>query len=269
MPHTLIIRAAGTNCDRELEHAFRTAGATTKSIHLNALIANPELVDEFDIIGLPGGFSYGDDLGAGRIFALLMRQNLYPALRRAIDRGVPMIAPCNGFQILVKMGLLPGPNSSAGETWPIHEPPKQCVTLAANSGGRFIDDWVRVTVNRESQCIWTKGVSSPPETFLLPIAHGEGRFVTDEVTLARLEAANQVALRYAPGSNPNGSMGDVAGICDQTGLIFGLMPHPERFTSWTRHPFWTRLDRSILAEYSPLGLQIFRNAVEHAAAVRV
>ncbi len=272
MPHCLIIRAAGTNCDRELEHAFRVAGATTKSIHLNSLLENPELIENFDLIGIPGGFSYGDDLGAGRIVALLMRQRLYPALRRAIERGVPIFAPCNGFQILVKMGLLPGPNARAGEHWPAEEPPRQTTTLTGNAGGRFIDAWVGVEVNRNSPCIWTKNLNLSRESAILPIAHGEGRFVADDATLNALEENEQVALRYSGGpglGNPNGSMRDIAGICDQTGLVFGLMPHPERFTDWTRHPNWTRLERSVIQEQVPLGLQMFRNAVEHAASVRV
>lgn len=265
-PRTLIIRTAGTNCDRELAFAFESAGSATESIHLNVLMEQPELLDRFDLLGVPGGFSYGDDVAAGKIMALLMQERLYPALRRCIERGVPMFAPCNGFQVLVKMGLLPGPGR--GQAWPADRPPTQSVTLLDNGGGRFIDRWVGIEVDAQSPCIWTQHLTDVGSEFVLPIAHGEGRFVTDAETLGALEADHLIALRYAEGQNVNGSMSRVAGLCDASGLIFGLMPHPERFTTWTQHPRWTRLDPSILSS-TPLGLAMFRNAVRHAAAQRV
>lgn len=265
-PRTLIIRTAGTNCDRELAHAFESAGAATESIHLNVLMEQPELLDRFDLIGVPGGFSYGDDVAAGKIMALLMRERLYPALRRCIERGVPIFAPCNGFQVLVKMGLLPGP--ARGQAWPVDGPPSQSVTLLDNAGGRFIDRWVGVEVNTDSPCIWTQHLHDVGGEFVLPIAHGEGRFVADADALAMLEADHLIALRYAENQNVNGSMNAIAGICDASGLIFGLMPHPERFTKWTQHPRWTRMDQSVLAD-TPLGLAMFRNAVRHAQTQRV
>jgi len=261
-PTTLIIRTAGTNCDRELAFAFESAGAATESIHLNVLMEQSELLDGFDLVGVPGGFSYGDDVAAGKIMALLMQERLYPALRRCIERGVPIFAPCNGFQVLVKMGLLPGP--SRGQAWPADRPPAQSVTLLENGGGRFIDRWVEIEVDEQSPCIWTQNLTDVGSEF----AHGEGRFVTDAETLVALEAEHLIALRYADGQNVNESMGRVAGLCDSSGLIFGLMPHPERFTKWTQHPRWTRLDESILSS-TPLGLAMFRNAVRHAAAQRV
>lgn len=266
MPTALVITAAGINCDRELVEAFSLAGCEVESIVLNQLIADPSLIERFDLIGLPGGFSYGDDVAAGRIMAVLIRQSLYPALAAAVERGVPIIAPCNGFQIAVQSGLLPGP--SAGDQWPT-EPPRPCVALADNATARFVDRWVKVEVPASTRCVWTRGLATSGDTeSMLPIAHGEGRFITSGETLRQLEENGQVALRYRSDDNPNQSMGDIAGICDASGLVFGLMPHPERFTRWTQHPFWTRLDPASRRS-EPLGLAIFRQAVAHVTGVAV
>jgi phosphoribosylformylglycinamidine synthase len=262
MPSALIITAAGINCDLELGRAFELAGATPEFVHLNLLMKDPAIIDRFDLIGIPGGFSYGDAIAAGRIAAQLMRKMLYPAFVRAIERGAPIIAPCNGFQIAAQMGLLPGPNAGSGDTWPA-ESPRPSVALAQNESGRFIDRWCRVEIPANTRCIWTQGLDVDSQTGLLPIAHGEGRFTPEsDDLLHRLEESGQVAIRYAADENPNGSTGDVAGICDSSGLIFGLMPHPERYTQWPQHPWWTRLNsQQTLGE--PLGLRIFRNAVAH------
>jgi phosphoribosylformylglycinamidine synthase len=231
---------------------------------LSRLIEAPHLLDQADLIGFPGGFSYGDDIAAGRIFANRLRHKLFAPLCAAITRGVPIIGVCNGFQVLVKLGLLPDPASvAAGQA--------QTATLADNTSGRFIDRWVSLTPIADSVCIWTRGL---PETFDLPIAHGEGRFVpaSDQV-LAQLRERHQIALRYAtlPGAganfpgNPNGSIDDIAGVCDPTGLVLGLMPHPERHTEVTHHPLWTRRPAEELEALTatPAGLQFFLNAVEH------
>ena len=148
-PTTLIIRTAGTNGDRELAHAFDQAGATPHTVHLNQLIADPTILDTADLIGFPGGFSYGDDIAAGRIFANRLRHHLLEPLRAAIRRGVPMIGICNGFQVLVKLGLLPEPEAD-----------RQLVTLAANTSGRFIDRWVRLVVPQDTVCMWTRGLTT-------------------------------------------------------------------------------------------------------------
>ena len=155
-PTTLILRTAGTNCDRELAYAFEKAGAATEALHLNRLVAEPELLERFDLIGLPGGFSYGDDIAAGRIFANRLRHRLMAPIQQAVRRGVPVIGICNGFQVLVKLGLLPDPQDG-----------QQRVTLSDNTIGRFIDRWTSVRADAESSCIWTQGL----ETFDLPIAH--------------------------------------------------------------------------------------------------
>jgi phosphoribosylformylglycinamidine synthase len=251
-PRTLIIRTAGTNCDRELAHAFELAGAQTRTVHLNQLIAHPHLIEPFELIGIPGGFSYGDDIAAGRIFANRLRYHLLEQLQSAVARGVPMIGICNGFQVLIKLGLLPDPHRA--------EP---AATLADNAGGRFVDRWVPLVAEANSPCIWTRGL----QRLELPIAHGEGRFTAPCAVLDQIEARGQVALRYL-GDNPNGSDRDIAGICDRSGLILGLMPHPERFTDPTHHPQWTRQDADWQAQ-TPTGLRLIRNAVDHVRQSKV
>ncbi|MHC4787362.1 MAG: phosphoribosylformylglycinamidine synthase subunit PurQ [Planctomycetota bacterium] len=260
MPTALILTAAGINCDRELSQAFELAGASAEPVHLNRLLREPSLIDRYDLIGLPGGFSYGDAVGAGRIVAALMRQHLYRAFVSAIERGVPIIAPCNGFQIAVQVGLLPGP--AAGEPWP-PAPPQPAVALAPNESARFIDRWCGIEIPPRTRCIWTQGIEVDGERAVLPVAHGEGRFLAGAGDGPdRLAGAGMVAVRYRAGDNPNGSVEDIAGICDASGLVLGLMPHPERFTRWTQHPRWTRLEASRLTG-DPLGLAMFRNAVAH------
>ncbi len=265
MTHALVIRTAGTNCNQELARAFELAGASVEQVHLNALIEDPSPIEKADFIGFPGGFTYGDDIASGRVFATRARQHLYPALRAAAQRGCLMIGICNGFQILVQSGLLPGyVDSGEDECVPV-----QAVALTENAGGMFQDRWVSVEPVDASVCVWTQSLPSygqqrGPDIMQLPIAHAEGRFVArDDATLQQLESAGQVALRYT--NNPNGSMGDVAGICDATGRIFGLMPHPERFVRWTDHPYWTRLDASDRTGDTP-GLLFFRDAVRSALA---
>ncbi len=261
MAHTaLVLRTAGTNCDREMAHAFEVAGARTRTVHLNQLIEQPRILEQVQLIGFPGGFSYGDDIAAGRIFAARLRHRLLGPLRAAAKRGVPIIGICNGFQVLIQCGLLPDPQDST----------RQTVTLAYNHRGRFIDRWVPLKVPEDTVCLWTRGLGGD-QGFELPIAHGEGRFVAvDGAVLARLRQRRQIALRYDPGrggrgdagANPNGSIDDIAGICDPTGVILGLMPHPERYTHATHHPRWTRQAGLAISE-TPAGLKMFENAVEH------
>ncbi|MCC7204680.1 MAG: phosphoribosylformylglycinamidine synthase subunit PurQ [Phycisphaeraceae bacterium] len=260
-PTALILRTAGTNCDNELAHAFELAGAATRKVHLNELIDQPQILEQVDLVGFPGGFSYGDDIAAGRIQANLLRHRLMAPLQAAVARGVPMIGICNGFQVIIKAGLLPFPNEA-----------RQTATLADNAAGRFIDRWIGLRVDPTSVCIWTKGL----DKLDLPIAHGEGRFVPESnEVLLQLQRAGQVALRYGPivdalpttsggggENNPNGSVDDIAGVCDPSGLVLGLMPHPERHVHATHHPCWTRFSPERLAK-TPAGLRFFQNAVDH------
>jgi phosphoribosylformylglycinamidine synthase len=187
-----------------------------------------------------------------------LRERLFPSLKRALDRGVPMIGACNGFQTLVQVGLLPGRDAGSNA-------PEQVVALSDNTSGRFVDRWVGVTYER-SRCVWTRGLADAftqhaNDVQQLPVAHGEGRFVArDAAILDALERAGQVVLRY--NDNFNGSERAIAGICDASGLVFGLMPHPERYLSWQNHPYWTRLPADVKRGDTP-GLMMFKNAVSH------
>jgi phosphoribosylformylglycinamidine synthase len=230
------MRAAGTNCDRETAHAFGAVGAAVETRHVNEVLLEPTLLREYRILVFPGGFSYGDDIAAGRVLATELRQRAVPEIERLASRGGLVLGICNGFQVLVKTGLLPG-----GEG--------QTVTLAHNDTHRYQDEWVPLHVASE-RSFMTRG-----ERFLLPIAHAEGKLVASDATLDRLEEKGQLVLRYA--KNPNGSLRDVAGMCDPTGRILGLMPHPERHLEPWHHPTWTRT--GLAAE--PDGLRFFRQAV--------
>lgn len=245
-PKTLILRTAGTNCDQETAYAFELAGASTESLHVNRLLENPGVLRDYQLLAIPGGFSYGDDIAAGKIFANQIIHHLRDGFADFVAAGKPIAGICNGFQVLVKTDLLPGP--LAGRTG-------QTATLTHNDSGRFIDRWISLEP-RGRKCIWTQNLSKLD----LPIAHGEGKFVTaDDSVRKALWENDQVALVYS-GENPNGSTDAIAGVCDATGLIFGLMPHPERHVSPLQHPAWTAL--KTLPEEGA-GLQVFRNAVKH------
>ncbi|HVT87581.1 MAG TPA: phosphoribosylformylglycinamidine synthase I [Tepidisphaeraceae bacterium] len=257
-PRALVLRTAGTNCDAETAYAFEQVGGSSLFMHVNRLLENPAQLEDFQVLAIPGGFSYGDDIAAGKIFANQIAHHLHDAMHEFIAAGKPIIGICNGFQVLVKTDLLPG--SIGGRTG-------QTCTLTNNDCGRFVDRWIHLA-SRGKKCVWTAGI----EAIELPIAHGEGKFVpADENVRQALWDNDQVALVYAKpdGSsangalpdNPNGSVDDIAGVCDSTGLVFGLMPHPERHLSPLQHPAWT--SRGRLDEEGP-GLKIFRNAVEHA-----
>jgi phosphoribosylformylglycinamidine synthase len=249
-PKVLVLRTAGTNCDGETAHAFALAGAEPTFVHVNRLLERPGVLHEHQILAVPGGFSYGDDIAAGRILANQIMHRLRDDLHTFVAAGKPVIGVCNGFQVLVKTDLLPGPiGSRTGQT----------ATLAHNASGRFIDRWVHLEPVGE-RCVWTRGL----EPLELPIAHGEGRFVpADDAVREALHVGGRVALVYAAGSNVNGSTDDIAGVCDATGLVFGLMPHPERYVDPTQHYAWTsQSPRPTVGA----GLKVFENAVRHAAA---
>ncbi|MFH0790661.1 MAG: phosphoribosylformylglycinamidine synthase subunit PurQ [Candidatus Omnitrophota bacterium] len=276
-PKVCILRTAGTNCDKETAFAFAKAGGEPELVHINQLVKKEKALDSFHILALPGGFSYGDDLGAGKILANELRFKLIDSIKRFIDDGKLIIGICNGFQVLVKSGLLPG-NADY----------RQEVSLVINDSGKFEDRWVylksqksvgrglapvcnNVGTGRDlsvksQKCIWTEGL---PEVIYLPVAHGEGKFITgDDTVLKRLKENGQIVFQYCgetgglPGypCNPNGSADNIAGICDQTGRILGLMPHPERHIDILQHPRWTnRKQRKTEGD----GLQIFKNGVNY------
>lgn len=244
-PKAIVLRAAGTNCDRETEYALQQAGFQAERVHAFRLMERPERLGDCQFLVIPGGFSYGDDVAAGTILANQMVHRLADALNRFVDTGKLVLGVCNGFQVLLKSGLLPGGRIAAGQTasGSAHD---RSVTLAWNDSGRFEDRWVHLRCD-SPRCVFLPA----GEIITLPVAHGEGKFVTrDEGVLAGLREREQIALRYVDTAgntgrypvNPNGSVDDVAGICDETGRVLGLMPHPERFIEVTQHPQWTRGD---------------------------
>ena len=258
-PKVLILRTAGTNCDAETDAAFQLAGAETALIHIQNLISGKVNLNGYQILAIPGGFSYGDDISAGILLAVEMKHKLTDALNNFVADGKLIIGICNGFQVLVRTGLLPGMNPSGSGT------PKmmQQTTLAMNTSAKFECRWVDLEAE-ESPCVFTKGMKA---RIYLPVAHAEGRFTAPPDVLAELESNKQVVLRYAKSEyphNPNGSDVDIAGICDPTGRIFGLMPHPERFLMKWNHPRWTRLsetERTRSEEGD--GLAVFKNAINY------
>lgn len=254
----LVISGYGINCEAETRRAFERAGADVTLMHLSDLMESPVFLHEHHILAVPGGFSFGDHVGSGKILANRLRHGLGESLHEFVGDGRLVIGICNGFQVLVKMGLLPLFNGEFGQE----------VTLTHNDSGRFEDRWVHLAVDPGTVCVWTRGMRQ----IELPVRHGEGKFIArDEVVMQQLRAGGQIALRYARANgdaaageyplNPNGSIDDIAGICDPSGRIFGLMPHPEAFLDGTNHPRWTR--EGLLPEGA--GLAIFRNAVAFAS----
>ncbi len=246
---TLILRAPGTNCDEETAFAFEQAGSQVELAHIKELLGHQKLLSSYQIMAIPGGFTYGDDISAGKVLANEIRLKLREDIQGFIDSGGLVLGICNGFQVLVKAGILPRPADGS---------PQQ-LTLAGNDSGVFECRWVYLRVNQKSPCIFTKGMTS----MYLPVAHGEGKVVAEPGILEELN----VVLYYADETgnvqagypyNPNGSVDNIAGICDASGRIFALMPHPERFTRWTQHPRWTREPPQKYGD----GFHIFRNAVE-------
>jgi phosphoribosylformylglycinamidine synthase I len=265
----------GINCDRETAAVFDMVGGASERLHVNNLVQGNRSLEEFDILAVPGGFSFGDHLGSGRLLGNRLRFALRDQLQKFVSSGKPIIGICNGFQALVKTGLLPGPENASLEPDFI-----QRASLTLNNTGRYEDRWVTLEFDSQSPCIWTKGI----QRIECPVRHGEGRFVMPtDAELDRLSANHQLTVRYAdpstePGTNPsddllpfplspNGSMRNIAGICDPTGLVFGLMPHPEAFYTMWLHPEHTSMKLND-DEWEGSGLQIFRNAVEYVRSQR-
>jgi phosphoribosylformylglycinamidine synthase len=259
----LIITGFGLNCERETQAAFALVGAEPVLVHLNDLLAQPDQLQRCHLLVFIGGFSYGDHLGAGTVFANRLKHNFRPQLEQFIADGKLAIGICNGFQTMTRLGLLPALDGH-------HFTPQ--AALAHNEQGVFRDAWVTLRANPRSPCVFTQGLDMLP----LPIRHGEGKFIArDEATLAELERRELVALRYVDPetgestqdfpANPNGSTHAIAGICDPSGRLFGLMPHPEAYLSPYNHPHWQRQQINGVLPAEGLGARLFRNGVEFAA----
>ncbi|MGC9976897.1 MAG: phosphoribosylformylglycinamidine synthase subunit PurQ [Syntrophales bacterium] len=262
---SIVITGNGTNCEMEMAHACRLAGSDVVDIvHISMLLYGETSLDDYHFLNLPGGFLDGDDLGsakagANRILHAKVKgsgENLYDQFARFIEQGKLILGVCNGFQLLVKLGMLPGFDGDYRN---------QTTTLTFNDSGRFEDRWINLRVNTDSPCIFTKKMTG----IYLPVRHGEGKFVTkDKDILERLHRGHQVVVQYSDEdfmdatmdypANPNGAIDAIAGICNETGRIFGLMPHPEAYLHRTNHPRWTRED---LPEEG-MGLAIFKNAID-------
>jgi phosphoribosylformylglycinamidine synthase I len=250
----LIVRAPGTNRDDETRVAFEQAGAEVDSVPVTELFYRGKLLADYQIMVIPGGFTYGDDISAGKIMANELRLRLGEDIKRFVDDGRLILGICNGFQVLVKAGILP---RLSGEN-------AQPLTLTNNDSGKFECRWIYLQVNQSSPCVFTRGIS----TMYLPIAHGEGKLVAEPEVLDRLNVVVQYAdeagdTQAGYPHNPNGSLRNIAGICDSSGRIFALMPHPEDFIRWTQHPRWTRETPRNCGD----GLQIFVNAVAWAKGI--
>lgn len=264
----LVLTGNGTNCEREMAHACRLAGAEPTVVHTAEVFAGRVKLSDYHFLNLPGGFLDGDDLGAAKAGAVRLKHGrvrrddgvrFFDDLLRFVADGKLVLGVCNGFQLMVKLGLLPGFDGRYTE---------QIASLTHNDSGRFEDRWTYLSVNPKSPCVFTQGL----ELLYYPVRHGEGKFVpADSGVLEALEAKHLVALRYADPSgrstmeypwNPNGSTRAIAGVCDPTGRLFGLMPHPEAFLHRTNHPRWSR---ETLPEEGQ-GVAIFRNAVEFLRA---
>lgn len=261
-PRVLVFSGYGLNCEEETKFAFETAGATADIVHINDLIENKKILNRYQIIAFPGGFAYGDDTGSGNAYANRLRGHLWSELETLAKKDNLIIGICNGFQILVNLGLLPAIDWQYGE---------RQVGLLHNQSARYMDRWVDVKSVKDSA--WLKKNT----TYSFPIAHGEGRLYASAKTLALLKKKKCIALQYTNGeicayqnlkANPNGSIEDIAGITDESGRIFGLMPHPERALFFTQLPHWTLLKEQYIRKNKPLpkfgpGLQIFKNAVQY------
>lgn len=253
---TIVLRVDGTNCDVELVEAFRRAGTQTERVHINELIRGKRSLEEYHILAIPGGFSYGDDVAAGKLLANDLKYRLSKDVEHFIDQSKPILGICNGFQALVKAGFLPALRGRR----------EQQATLATNDRALFIDRWIYLKHENRGTCIFTKSLDNQ---LYVPVNHGEGKFVMEQSGIQQLEENDQIVFRYVNPEgehagypwNPNGSVSNIAGICDEHGTILGLMPHPEKFIHRYQHPFWTRYpNTSELRGWLPL----FKNAVDYA-----
>ncbi|MBI2830880.1 MAG: phosphoribosylformylglycinamidine synthase I [Chloroflexi bacterium] len=246
----LVLRAPGANCDVETAFAFEQAGAESSLLHVNRLVSREKRLSDYQIMVIPGGFTYGDDLGAGKILANELMLKLGEDILAFIEKGGLILGICNGFQVLVKTGILPEPSQLKSQLR---------VTLTANDSGKFECRWVHLRANQKSPCVFTRDI----EGMYLPVAHGEGKFIASyfpEANVALYYADEKGDTSAGYPHNPNGSVGNIAGICDASGRVFALMPHPERHIRGSQHPQWPRQGAQKYGD----GFQIFLNAVKWA-----
>jgi phosphoribosylformylglycinamidine synthase I len=259
-PKVIVPMGYGLNCENETAYAFTSVGGIVDKIHLSDVFAKPSLLEDYHILAMVGGFSFGDHIAAGKVLANRYRYHLAEQLEHFIAEGKLIIGICNGFQSMVQYGLLPRFDDSS----------EQLVSLAQNDSGLFEDRWVTLATNTHSRCIFTQDL----DDLELPIRHGEGKVVVkDKVVLQRLWTQGQVALQYVDPTtgratvkyplNPDGSVDSIAGICNPTGRVFGLMPHPEAYNNPYNHPNWFLQRQTNCLPSEGLGLRIFRNAVEY------
>ncbi len=241
-PRVCILKTDGTNCDEETAYAFRKAGGEVSTIHVNSLRNGGCDLRSFQILAISGGFSYGDDVVSGKILAIELLSCLRDQLQEFVSGGGLIIGICNGFQVLVRTGLLP-----------FAELDTMSATLADNQSGRFQCEWIELAVSK-SHCIWTSSMEG--QRITLQMAHGEGRYFATELVLREMQEQLLIPLHYV--GNPNGSRLGIAGVCDPTGRTFGLMPHPERFVEVHQAPNWRRIPTA------PQGLPIFENGINFA-----
>ena len=241
----MVLRTAGINCDYESKHVLERLGVKTDLIHINSLIRDEVNLLDYRLLFIPGGFSHGDYLGSGKVFANKLTHKLNNLVPEFVEKGNLVIGICNGFQVLVKAGILPGFDRNYK---------KQEISITFNDSGHFQCEWVKMKNENRGKCIFTQGMKE----LYAPIAHGEGRFIPqDKAVLNRLYEQDQVVFTYV--NNPNGSVDDIAGICDETGRVFGMMPHPERNQYSWQDPRSMRLKMSEKGE----GFKIFENAVNY------
>lgn len=234
MVKSLVLRVDGTNCEQETVRALELAGSRVLLAHINELLKKVYSLEDFQVLVIPGGFSFGDDVAAGKIIANYLKHKLKDDVKKFVDEGKPVLGICNGFQALLNSGFLDAE-----------------ATLCHNDSGLFVDKWVRLRSFSES--VFNKGIKE----LFVPVNHGEGKFVAEKKVLEKLEENNRIVFKYV--DNPNGSFNDVAGIVNEEGNVFGLMPHPEKFVHHYTHPYWTRIEKF---NEEGGGLKIFKNLVE-------
>ncbi|MBU2632372.1 phosphoribosylformylglycinamidine synthase I [Patescibacteria group bacterium] len=261
-PKVLVFSGYGLNCEEETTFAFEKAGAAAEIIHINDLIKNKKILKKFQIMAFPGGFSYGDDTGSGNAFANKLKNHLWKEIREFAEKDKLIIGICNGFQIMVNLGLLPALNKNYG---------KREVALLHNDSARYIVRWIDLKI--ENNTPWFLNINN----ISLPIAHGEGKFYADDKTLKEIKEKKLISAKYIKGgicnfldlkANPNGSLENIASMTDESGRILGMMPHPERAIFFTQLPHWTYLKEKakrekIKIEEEGPGLKIFKNSVNY------